>query len=59
MRAPVFILLVLLAVSGITHAETLTGQVVAVADGDTLTLLDLGNHKHRIRLNGIDAPEKG
>ena len=41
-----------------THAASLTGTVVAVADGDTITLLDSNNRKHRIRLIGIDAPEK-
>jgi len=51
---------VLFAVFAISaaHAETLTGRVVAIADGDTLTLLDLNNRQYRIRLNGIDAPEK-
>jgi len=33
--------------------------VVAVQDGDTLTLLDEGKVQHRIRLAAIDAPEKG
>jgi endonuclease YncB( thermonuclease family) len=37
----------------------LTGKVVAIADGDTLTLLDGSNEQRRIRLAGIDAPEKG
>ena len=29
-----------------------------VADGDTITIRDGQNQKHRIRLGGIDAPEK-
>jgi endonuclease YncB( thermonuclease family) len=36
----------------------LKGRVVRVADGDTITVLDSGNNQHKIRLNGIDAPEK-
>lgn len=39
-------------------AETLTGRVVAIADGDTLTVLDQQRGIHKIRLIGIDAPEK-
>jgi len=39
--------------------NVLEGRVVAVADGDTLTLLDANNVQHKIRLAGIDAPEKG
>lgn len=39
-------------------AETLSGRVVGVADGDTLTLLDATNTQHKIRLAGIDSPEK-
>lgn len=35
------------------------GRVVAVHDGDTLTVLDSERHQHRIRLYQIDAPEKG
>ncbi len=31
---------------------------MAIADGDTLTLLDAAHQQHRIRLSGIDAPEK-
>ena len=40
------------------HASTLAGRVVAVADGDTLTLLTDDHKQHRIRIGGIDAPEK-
>lgn len=34
------------------------GLVVGVADGDTLTVLDVGRRQHKIRLAGVDAPEK-
>ena len=39
-------------------AETLTGTVVGVADGDTITVLDANREQHKIRVAGIDAPEK-
>lgn len=39
------------------HAEVLTGFVVGVADGDTVTVLDSENRQHKVRLAGIDAPE--
>ncbi len=34
------------------------GRVVDFAYGDTITLLDNGQTQHKIRLGGIDAPEK-
>ena len=40
-------------------AEELTGKVIRVADGDTITVLSSANQQHKIRLMGIDAPEKG
>ncbi len=39
-------------------AETYTGRVVGITDGDTITVLDATNRQHKIRLSGIDAPEK-
>lgn len=39
-------------------ADTLQGRVVAVSDGDTVTVLDSMNTQFKIRLMGIDAPEK-
>lgn len=39
-------------------ADTLQGRVVGVADGDTVTVLDASNTQWKIRLMGIDAPEK-
>ncbi|SFU66642.1 thermonuclease family protein [Nitrosospira multiformis] len=40
------------------QAEILSGRVVKIADGDTLTVLDKSNRQHKIRLVGIDAPER-
>lgn len=39
-------------------AETITGRVVGVADGDTVTVFDADRTQHKIRVAGIDAPEK-
>jgi endonuclease YncB( thermonuclease family) len=53
------LVLFLFALSGRTAwADVLEGRVVAVADGDTITLLDNNKQQHRIRLAGIDAPKK-
>jgi len=51
-------LLVFLALSWGAAAETLPGKVVRVVDGDTLLLLTSGNVEERIRLSGIDCPER-
>ncbi len=39
-------------------ADTLTGEVVKITDGDTLYVLDAKYQQHKIRLAGIDAPER-
>lgn len=36
----------------------LTGKVVGVSDGDTITVLDAQKIQHKVRLAEIDAPEK-
>ena len=48
---------ILLLISCSLHAAALQGKVVGVADGDTITVLDANNIQHKIRLQGIDAPE--
>ncbi|CEZ19854.1 Uncharacterized endonuclease HI_1296 [Candidatus Methylopumilus planktonicus] len=55
MKNLIFILLLLLSL--LSFAEELTGKVIKVSDGDTITVLDSNNQKYKIRLQGIDAPE--
>ncbi len=38
---------------------TVTGRVVKILDGDTYDILLAGNKNVRIRMEGIDAPERG
>ena len=40
------------------YAYDLSGKVIAVSDGDTVKLLTADNQTYKIRLAGIDAPEK-
>ena len=40
------------------NAATIQGKVIHVADGDTVTVLDATDTQYKIRLQGIDAPEK-
>lgn len=40
------------------QADTLLGKVINVADGDTINFLADTNTQRKIRLAGIDAPEK-
>jgi endonuclease YncB( thermonuclease family) len=55
-----FVLLLLLPVSPSKSAVSiLEGTVGNVADGDTITVLDSNKVQHRVRISGIDAPEKG
>lgn len=56
--AHVITLCLLVFLSLTAFADTLTGTVVKVADGDTITVLD-NNSQYKIRLQGIDAPETG
>ena len=54
-KTTIFILLLILSLNSL--AEELSGKVVSVTDGDTLTL-KVDRKKHKIRLAGIDTPEK-
>jgi endonuclease YncB( thermonuclease family) len=46
---------VLAAVVGVM----LAGRVTAIADGDSFVLTDARSRSHRVRIGGIDAPERG
>lgn len=49
---------IFLLLATILVAETITGKVISVTDGDTIKILDEKNKVYKIRLNDIDAPEK-
>ena len=49
--------LVWLLLAGYASAETFSGKVVGISDGDTITVLH-GGRGEAIRLDGIDAPER-
>jgi endonuclease YncB( thermonuclease family) len=51
--------LFLLGAAPAAMAAALQGWVVAVVDGDTLTVRDERKQQHRVRLAGVDAPEAG
>lgn len=56
--APLLLAAALLVLSGHAVSKTLTGEVVALSDGDTVTVLDSAKTQHKVRLAGIDAPER-
>ena len=60
-RAASLLAFVLLSVTANakTPVRLLVGEVVALADGDTVTVLDDRKIPHKVRLAGIDAPEHG
>ena len=60
--SPIMRLLIVLLLAlpfAASSAATLTGRTVRVTDGDTIVILSEGKVQHKIRLQGIDAPERG
>jgi len=43
--------------SWLAPASGMSGRVLKVADGDTITIVDKQGEKHKIRFFGIDSPE--
>ncbi len=58
MAVRVITLGLLIGLSLTAFADSLTGKVVKITDGDTLYVLDANYKDHKIRLAGIDAPER-
>jgi len=55
------VIVALILIPFILYAETITGKVVSVSDGDTITVLVINqttNTTVKIRLSEIDCPEK-
>ena len=40
------------------YAQTLTGKVIGVKDGDTVVVIDASNNQTTLRLAEVDCPEK-
>jgi endonuclease YncB( thermonuclease family) len=55
---PLLLIFVNFAFGNANAENILQGKVVSVADGDTITVLDVNKTQFKIRLQGIDAPEK-
>jgi micrococcal nuclease len=51
------LILLFLTLSILSFAESITGKVIAVSDGDTIKIL-VDKTTYKIRLNGVDCPEK-
>ena len=49
---------VFIGCSHAAHAEAFSARVIKVFDGDTLAVVDATNRQYRVRLSGIDAPER-
>tara|TARA_B110000503_G_scaffold37745_2_gene61731 strand:+ start:30236 stop:30772 length:537 start_codon:yes stop_codon:yes gene_type:complete len=59
MKKQSFLLASLLLLVAVQTLADIAGRVVAVTDGDTIKVLDETNTEHKVRLTGIDAPERG
>ena len=57
--APVNVFLIFLVIATLSCAQTtISGKVIGISDGDTITVLQ-NQTPIKIRLYGIDTPERG
>jgi endonuclease YncB( thermonuclease family) len=57
-RNPILCCVALLWLAGMAFATDFQAKIIHLTDGDTITVLNEGNEQVKIRLNGIDCPEK-
>ena len=57
-KLKLFLIILIALFSLSAQTEIIRGKVIKIADGDTLTLLTDSNKKIKIRLAGIDTPER-
>lgn len=58
MKISKYLLSIALVGSSLATSWAYEARVVAISDGDTVTVLDVNKVQHKIRVAGIDAPEK-
>ena len=64
-KSPLRIIVALLAIiflhclPAFTFAQPITGKVISVADGDTITILVSARNSVKVRLAAVDCPESG
>lgn len=59
MKNIITLFLLLFSSTYLFSKNIIQGRVIKVTDGDTITLLTGNNRKIKVRLYGIDCPEKG
>ncbi len=55
---PLILTILFCLLASYANSQILTGKVISIADGDTITILDSNYRQTKIRLYGIDTPEK-
>ena len=58
LRQTAFLITLFFVFTGAQIIQNIQGKVVGVSDGDTITILTKDNVQIKVRLEGIDCPEK-
>jgi micrococcal nuclease len=58
LKQTAFLIALFILLTGAKIIENIQGKVVGVSDGDTITILTKDNVQIKVRLEGIDCPEK-